>query len=323
MSVSRVVNPRCSISAEEGIGEQQTARRVLPAHERLDGDRGTAARVALGLVMQDELPAFEGAVEVLAGLQALAAVALERGREALGPGAPPLGLVHREVGVTQQRGQIGASPLGDADARADPQRDPTDLQRLADPLTAAAPPPGWSSASEASTSANSSPPRRAIRSAGCARDVSRRATSRSRASPASCPSASLISLKPSRSTSSSAHVSPPGVLVQRAPVGEAGELVRAGLAAGVGEPPQLVERDRGSRRGQRQRRHGQADGERGHGPPVAHNKTPTAAAVETSGTASTAAESRRARGGSTGRQSASAMTVMPIDQSASSGVPIA
>ena len=115
----------------------------------------------------------------------------------------------------------------------------------------------------------------------------------------------------------------PDVLVQGAPVGEPGELVGAGLAARVGEPPELVERDGGARRGQRERDDGQRDRQRRHGPPVAHSSTPTAVAVETSGPTSTAEESRRTASGRVGRQRPNAITVMPIDHSASSGVPIA
>ena len=60
----------------------------------------------------------------------------------------------------------------------------------------------------------------------------------------------------------------------------------------------------------------------GTGPPVAHSSTPTAVAVETSGTPSTAVEPRAEVLGRTGRQTASAMIVMPTGHSTSSGVPI-
>ena len=60
----------------------------------------------------------------------------------------------------------------------------------------------------------------------------------------------------------------------------------------------------------------------GTGPPVAHSRTPTAVRVDTSGTPKTAIEPRSPAAGRWVRQSANAISVMPIDHSASSGVPI-
>ncbi len=60
----------------------------------------------------------------------------------------------------------------------------------------------------------------------------------------------------------------------------------------------------------------------GTGSLVAHSRTPTAARVETSGTARTAVEPRSSALVLSGRQSPSAIVVMPTDQRASSGVPI-
>ena len=104
VSVSRGVRPRCSISARKTSGNSSPRSGCCQRTSASTPTTSPRRGVALGLVVQDELAALERAVEVLAGLQALAAVAVELGGVALGAGAAALGLVHGDVGVAQQRG---------------------------------------------------------------------------------------------------------------------------------------------------------------------------------------------------------------------------
>ena len=95
---------------QERVGEEQPAGRVLPAHQRLDARRPAGVPVDLGLVMEDQLAAADGRAQQLDGLEPVARgelVDLDAVRE--GPEPLGLGVVHRDVGLAQQRGQLRAA----------------------------------------------------------------------------------------------------------------------------------------------------------------------------------------------------------------------
>ena len=111
---------------QEGAGGQQPALGVAPAHERLDAHELAGRQVGDRLVVQRQLVVAQGVAHLAGQLEAIAAVVVALGGVDPVPGAPALGLVHRDVGVAQQGarvlGVLGED--GDADARADVQRDP-------------------------------------------------------------------------------------------------------------------------------------------------------------------------------------------------------
>ena len=98
------IRPVSSANVDEVVGPEQPALGVVPPHQRLEADHPAGAEVDDRLVVDDELVAFERAVQVGAGAQRRHGRAVAVGLEHDRPGAAVvLGLVHRGVGVAEQR----------------------------------------------------------------------------------------------------------------------------------------------------------------------------------------------------------------------------
>ena len=88
---------------DERRREQQAALRVLPADERLEADEVAATQVDLGLVVQDELPALEGPLDLTEALVALARVLVVlEVEEVVAVLSRELRLVHRLMGLPEK-----------------------------------------------------------------------------------------------------------------------------------------------------------------------------------------------------------------------------
>jgi hypothetical protein len=94
---------------DEVAGQDQPARRVLPAHQRLEAGDGAGVNVDDRLVVHLELASLQGPVQVVARAQLVHRALVGPFVEHLGAG-PALVLrpVHRGVGVAQQA--LGAVP---------------------------------------------------------------------------------------------------------------------------------------------------------------------------------------------------------------------
>ena len=110
---------------------QQSALGMLPAHERLDADHAAAAERDLGLEVQDELVVVERVTQLAQELEALGRVGVARGGVGLDVRARALGLVHRHVGVAQERRDVLAvvGLQRDADRGAELDGDAGDVER--------------------------------------------------------------------------------------------------------------------------------------------------------------------------------------------------
>ena len=89
--------------ADERVGREQAARRVLPAHQRLGGQDLAGAHVDLGQVVQDQGAVLDHALQMQ--LDVVAELALQRHvvgehRDLVAAGA--LGGEHRLVGAAEQ-----------------------------------------------------------------------------------------------------------------------------------------------------------------------------------------------------------------------------
>ena len=110
----------------------EAARRVAPAHQRLDADEVPRTQIDDGLVVRLELAAIDGGGQFVFDAHAPARRAqhlgLEDFRVAL---AARLRRVHGGIGIAQQPLDI-ADAIGDrdADAAADAQRPAVDVERL-------------------------------------------------------------------------------------------------------------------------------------------------------------------------------------------------
>ena len=105
---------------DELAGAEEAARRVLPAHQRLEAGDAAEVEVDDRLVVQDQLVVLDRALELLAAVEPGDGVDVHvvgEDREAVGAGG--LGGVHREVGVAQQ--VVAGVGGGDADAGAQVQ----------------------------------------------------------------------------------------------------------------------------------------------------------------------------------------------------------
>ena len=198
------MTPVCSARSMKAPGGEQPAHGVLPADERLDEPHAAVAQVDDRLEAQRQLPAADRAPQVGRQLGAHVGVGEHLGPEALDAiAAAALGGVHREVGAAQQALVVGARrPHGDADARAHHALAVADAERLAQRRAQALGGrlgAGLVRRSSCRSTANSSPPRRPATSPWRRHSRIRRAATVSSSSPASCPSVSLTSLKPSRS----------------------------------------------------------------------------------------------------------------------------
>jgi hypothetical protein len=93
---------------DELAGREQAMLRVLPAHQRLHPQYPAAVGVDLGLVVQHQLLAVDGAAQLAEQGQPSGAVLVELGVEQHEPGVGLLGGVHGDVGVLQQL--VGSLP---------------------------------------------------------------------------------------------------------------------------------------------------------------------------------------------------------------------
>ena len=99
--------PVCSAISRNSVGPQEATRRVLPAQERLDADDRVAGELVDGLVVQDELAAFERAGQFGFELESPRRLRDEPVVEAVPVRAALLlGAVHRGIGVAQQRRRV-------------------------------------------------------------------------------------------------------------------------------------------------------------------------------------------------------------------------
>jgi hypothetical protein len=116
--------------AEELVRAQQPPLRVLPADERLHADHAAAAQRDLGLEVQDEFVVVEGVPQLAQELEALGRVGVARGGVGLDVRSRALGLVHRHVGVAQERRDVLAvvGLQRDADRGAELDGDAADVE---------------------------------------------------------------------------------------------------------------------------------------------------------------------------------------------------
>ncbi len=112
-------------------GAEQSSRRVLPTDERFDRVGAPGAQIDLRLVVQDELVLFDCPADLRRERESLHAEEIVLHGVFLDAGAGPLRHVHRDVGVAEQRGGVGAVVgASHADARAHVDLDAVDLERL-------------------------------------------------------------------------------------------------------------------------------------------------------------------------------------------------
>ena len=125
------MRPVRSARPRNSCGPSEPALGVLPAHERLDADHAAAAERDLGLEVQDELVVVEGVAQLAQELEPLGRVGVARGRVGLDVRARALGLVHRHVGVAQERRDVLAvvGLQRDADRGAELDGDAADVER--------------------------------------------------------------------------------------------------------------------------------------------------------------------------------------------------
>ena len=121
---------------QEGVGVEDAAGGVLPAHQRLGAEDGAGLDVDLRLVVQDELAVHERGVEVLDRLEPGAVGLVELGLVELDARVGVLGGVHRDVRAPQQVGDLHARVvvLGHARARVDAHPGAVDDERLHEPV---------------------------------------------------------------------------------------------------------------------------------------------------------------------------------------------
>ena len=117
--------PVSSTDGQEPVRGEQAAARVPPAQQRLGAGHQPGVQVVDRLVDQLEFVVGEGGRDVGAQLELVEGAGVHRlVEDRVAAFAPPLGLIHRDVGVAQQ-GIRAAGPAGagDADAEAGRHRD--------------------------------------------------------------------------------------------------------------------------------------------------------------------------------------------------------
>ena len=105
---------------------------MLPAHQRLEAGEPAGTHVELGLVVQDELARVgQRGAQLGDQRETQRAVVVEHPVVDRQPEVRLLGDVHGDVGVLQQRGEVGAVLRGDGDADAglDVEADPLEDER--------------------------------------------------------------------------------------------------------------------------------------------------------------------------------------------------
>ena len=166
---------------EELVRGKQSAGRVVPAHERLDAGHQQRLRVDLGLVVHREGAGVDDAAQLLEGAQPVLP-AEHVVLDAVDGLADPVRLrvVHRDVGLAQQRRQLGGRCAVMAMPKLASTRTVTPSTMNGGEIEART---RWASSIAAASSrspssrANSSPPRRTRRSSPSRRQsLSRSAT---------------------------------------------------------------------------------------------------------------------------------------------------
>ena len=118
--------------ADECIGEQQAAGRVIPARQCFQGDNAAGGEIDHGLEVQLQVAALEGHAQLIGDGDALVDLGVElRTVEAVAVAALGLGAVEREVGLLEhvlRLGQLGRVGR-DADTRGDLDIGITDRER--------------------------------------------------------------------------------------------------------------------------------------------------------------------------------------------------
>ena len=108
----------------ERVGHQQSARGVLPAHQRLDADDPhRPAQLDLGLEVQHELAARDAVAQLAQQREPALGLILRLGAEDAEAAARGLGLVQRQVGPAQQVGGRAAVLREEGDPEARLHRD--------------------------------------------------------------------------------------------------------------------------------------------------------------------------------------------------------
>ena len=109
---------------DELAGRHQALLRVAPAQQRLHPHHAVTAQVQLGLVVQHELVAFQGAAQLAFQVQALEGARVHVGGiETVATATLGLGAVHGRVGVAQQRFRVTAILGVHADADAETEKE--------------------------------------------------------------------------------------------------------------------------------------------------------------------------------------------------------
>ena len=144
--------------AQEAAGAEQALLGVLPAHERLDGDRGARLEVEDRLVDEPQLVVLERPAQAVLDLQPVAQPAAHRAVEDLERAAAAgLDALERGVGALDEVGAVIVLD-GDADRGAEVDSGHRGLERLREPLGERR---RLALVAHSASTANSSPPKRA------------------------------------------------------------------------------------------------------------------------------------------------------------------
>ena len=123
--IAEISRPCCSATPQEAPGPEQALARVLPAHQRLDGDRAPRLDVDDRLVDEPQLVALERAAQAVLDLQPVAQPAAHRAVEDLERAAAAgLDALERGVGALDEVGAAASILDGDPDrgGEVDPGR---------------------------------------------------------------------------------------------------------------------------------------------------------------------------------------------------------
>ena len=246
---------------------------MLPAHERFHAVHVAGVQLHLGLEVQDELVAPEGVPQLVPGAQhGVGRGVVPQGEHQVAQ-PPGLGAVHGDVGPAQQETQLAAVVRGDgdADAHIDLQRQPREGERRRDGGADAACHPGRGvgvGVVQHDGELVATEPRQHV--SGIQRPVQPAAHLGEELVPHLVTEAvvDLLELvqvqQQQRATGARGTEQPWGGLVERAAVGQSGEVVGGRLDSQVRHPSQLAEHQQRPGGGGREREGGQADCHQGH-----------------------------------------------------------